>query len=277
MISPRLWPSADTLNSAISRAIVSSGSRSRILITLTSLCSCLVTWSIGCDGAVEHDRHARHRRSSVGPTASVSMLNPRRANRPAMRVSTPGLFSTSTDSTCLRPVWMLPGGLEILEPQDLLCPWFAHRAHHVPCGGAGGDHRVAVLLAAHAHVQHHRALGLDRLAHRVVHLVVRLDAHAGRAERLGELHPVGARAHVDRLVALVPEQLLPLAHHAEVAVVHDEHLHGDVVLAPRSPAPGSSSRGCRRRRGRRRARPGRRPSRRSRRAGRSPSCRGRRS
>src|SRR5436309_7396253 len=34
--------------------------------------------------------------SSVGPTASDSMLKPRRANRPAQRVSTPGRFCTST-------------------------------------------------------------------------------------------------------------------------------------------------------------------------------------
>jgi hypothetical protein len=46
--SPRWTPSAVTLNSASSRATVSAGSRSRIFSTLTSLCSCLVTWSIGC-------------------------------------------------------------------------------------------------------------------------------------------------------------------------------------------------------------------------------------
>ena len=40
----------------------------------------------------------------VGPTASESMLKPRRANSPAMRASTPGLFSARIDSTCLRPV-----------------------------------------------------------------------------------------------------------------------------------------------------------------------------
>ena len=32
--------------------------------------------------------------SSVGPTLRVSMLNPRPLNMPAMRVSTPNLFST---------------------------------------------------------------------------------------------------------------------------------------------------------------------------------------
>ena len=55
------------------------------------------------------------------------------------------------------------------------------------------------------------------------------DAHAGGAVGLGQLDPVGARAHVDRAVAAVPEQLLPLADHAEVAVVHDEDLDRDVL------------------------------------------------
>jgi hypothetical protein len=35
---------------------------------------------------------------SVGPTASESMLKPRRENSPAILTRTPGLFSTSTDS-----------------------------------------------------------------------------------------------------------------------------------------------------------------------------------
>ena len=47
MISLRFSTAAETRNSAISRAIVCSGSMSRILITLTSLWSCFVTWSIG--------------------------------------------------------------------------------------------------------------------------------------------------------------------------------------------------------------------------------------
>ena len=36
--------------------------------------------------------------NGVGPTLSESMLNPRPLNMPAMRVSTPNLFSTRTDS-----------------------------------------------------------------------------------------------------------------------------------------------------------------------------------
>ena len=39
--------------------------------------------------------------SSVGPTASDSMLKPRRANMPEILARTPGLFSTSTLRTCV--------------------------------------------------------------------------------------------------------------------------------------------------------------------------------
>jgi hypothetical protein len=108
MIWPRDSESAVTLNIASSRATASCGSRSRILITLTSLWSCLVTWSIGCRAPSTVSVTRESVGSSVGPTASVWMLNPRRENRPAIRASTPGLFSTSNDRMCLRPVWIPP-------------------------------------------------------------------------------------------------------------------------------------------------------------------------
>ena len=77
-----LEPSAETLNSASSRATASSGSRSRIFSTLMSLWSCLVTWSIGCLAPSTVSVMRDTAGSSVGPTASVSMLKPRRANSP---------------------------------------------------------------------------------------------------------------------------------------------------------------------------------------------------
>ena len=98
----------EILNSASSRATVSSGSRSRILITWTSLWSCLVTWSIGCAAPSTVSVMREIDVSSVAPTASESMLKPRRANSPAMRASTPGLFSTRIDRMCLRPVRLPP-------------------------------------------------------------------------------------------------------------------------------------------------------------------------
>src|SRR3954447_21180265 len=93
--------------------------------------------------------------SSVGPTASVPMLNPRRANRPAMRASTPGLFSTRIDRMCLRPVWMPPLASRSARFRTSFVPGSPIRsADHVAGRLARRDHRVAVLLAAHVYVEH---------------------------------------------------------------------------------------------------------------------------
>ena len=55
------------------------------------------------------------------------MLNPRRANSPAIRARTPGLFSTSSERMCLRPVRPLPT-CEVLELDQLWCAGF-HRPY----------------------------------------------------------------------------------------------------------------------------------------------------
>src|SRR4051794_27602174 len=253
--SARWEPSAPTLNSASSRATVPSGSRSRILITLTSLCSCLVTWSIGCSAPSRVSVIREIDSSSVGPTVSVSMLKPRRAKSPAIRVRTPGLFSTRIDSVGLRPVRrpttasssprlsgpLVPGSPTLMHHPGSGGPRLRARgpgpgcgrgpsSRHVARGLAGRDHRVHVLLARDAHVDDHRAIGRDRAADVVDQRRLVGEAHAGAAVRLGELDEVRPLAHVDVAVALVPEQLLPLTDHAQVAVVDDEHLDGDAVL-----------------------------------------------
>ena len=66
-----------------------------------------------------------------------------------MRVSTPGLFSTRIDRTCLRPVRSAAGRLELLEAEQLLGSWLAHDAQPTMSRAAcaGRDHRVHVLLA----------------------------------------------------------------------------------------------------------------------------------
>ncbi len=51
------------------------------------------------------------------------------------------------------------------------------------------------------------------------------DAHAGEAVGIGQLHVVGAGDRRLGVVARV-EELLPLAHHAQIAVVHDGHFDG---------------------------------------------------
>src|SRR4051794_1910248 len=226
---PRVSPSAEILNSASSRATASSGSRSRILLTFTSLCSCLVTWSIGWSAPSRVIVMRDSVGSSVGPTASVVMLNPRRANSPATRASTPGLFSTSSVRMCLRPVWMPPAASRSDRLRTSLVPGSPMALpDHVPGSLAGRDHRVAVLLLGHVHVEQHGAGSVQRLAHLLDERALLRRAHAGGAVGLGELHPVRALL-VHRGVAAVPEQLLPLTHHPEEEVVHQEDLHWDAV------------------------------------------------
>src|ERR1700731_4112668 len=178
------------------------------------------------------------------------MLKPRLANRPAIRVRTPDLFSTRIESTCLRPVRMFvdassssrlrgslvpgspmtvtsnrrpagssdwndrpPGARLVMGMQTFPSP------DHLARGRAGWDHRVGVLLARDAHVDEHRTVGGDRALDVVDERVLVGEAHAGDAVGLGELDEVGELSHVDVAVFAVPEQLLPLADHAEIAVV----------------------------------------------------------
>src|SRR5690606_11399189 len=97
----RLSASALTLISVSSRCTDWDGSSSTILSTFTSLLSCLVTCSSGSLSTLTTIVMREMSSCSVGPTASESMLKPRRLNSAATRASTPGLFSTSTDSVCL--------------------------------------------------------------------------------------------------------------------------------------------------------------------------------
>src|SRR6266511_5876314 len=178
---------------------------SRILITLTSLWSCLVTWSIGCTAPSRVSVIREMSGSSVGPTASVSMLKPRRLKRPAIRARTPGRFSTMIERTCLRPVSapvaasrsssLIKSGVPASIGLSLVGGLRA--AHHVPRGSAGRDHRVAVLLLGHPHVDEHRPLGLDRVPHHALDLVLVIDHYAGGAKGFGELRPVWAGAHLN--------------------------------------------------------------------------------
>src|SRR5690242_7737489 len=137
------------------------------------------------------------------------MLNPRRANSPAIRVRTPGLFSTRIDSTCLRPVRRPATASSWSSERTSLVPGSPMTAtpltDHVASGLPRRNHRVRVLLAGHAHVDEHGALGGDRLADVVDQGVLVLQADARGAVCAGELDEVRVLAHVDLAVALVPE------------------------------------------------------------------------
>src|SRR5690606_21414627 len=146
--------SARTLTSRSSRWTEPFSSSSTILITLTSLLSCLVTCSSGRASTSTTTVIREISGISVGPTASEWMLNERRANRPATRVSTPGLFSTRTDSVCRVMLHLLPGGragrgrrgraasvLPVPRGRDAACVLDLVVAH--ARGDHGPHHRVA--------------------------------------------------------------------------------------------------------------------------------------
>src|SRR5438552_18529928 len=111
------------------------------------------------------------------------MLKPRRANSPAQRVSTPGRFSTSTES-----VWWVMG-CSVGQPRSRTVPGNAERrvcdeysshtllhpcvvilgpldVDHLGRGAAGGNHRVHLLLVVDAGVDDARRAALQRLRDR---------------------------------------------------------------------------------------------------------------
>src|SRR5215469_11834300 len=106
-----------------------------------SLLSCLVTCSSGCSSQFTTIVMREISSCSVGPTASESMLKPRRENRPAMRTRTPGLFSTSTESVC----WLMSFAAVPVRRDTA-------RELDVVIAGAGCDHRP-----------HHRVLVHDEV------------------------------------------------------------------------------------------------------------------
>src|SRR5947209_808957 len=232
----RLSASALTLIRISSRCTVAPGSSSTILSTLISLLSCLVTCSSGCSSQLTTIVMREISSCSVGPTARDSMLKPRRANRPATRTSTPGLFSTSTDSVCLVIGGTSPVGIEAALELEVVV------------GRAGPDHAPDHGVPVDDEVDHDRAVvylhgPLDGL----VDVAGFLAADALAAVGLGELDEVGDagagqlprradrwQAGVGRMkigvgVALVVEQRLPLPDHAEAAVVDDRDLDRDAL------------------------------------------------
>jgi hypothetical protein len=101
---------------------------------------------------------------------------------------------------------------------------------------AGGDHRPHHRVAVDDEVDDDRAVvDLHRLRDDVVDVLGPLAPQADAAIRVGELDEVrDPRARVRGVqvgvgVALVVEERLPLAHHAEAGVVDDGDLDRDVV------------------------------------------------
>ena len=193
-----------------------------------SLKSCFVTWSSGADATSTSSVIRLNRSSSVGATARLRMLKPRRANRPDTRASTPALFSTSTDSR-----WCRTGDRRCRSGGGHWTKSSPERrvGDDVVVALAGRHHREHLLRGVGAEVDDDRAVvDLVGLLDGRLDLLGRLDPHADAAHGLGPelvVGQVGREVHLG--VALLVEHLLPLADHAEVGVVEDGDLHRDAL------------------------------------------------
>src|SRR6266487_4208056 len=226
----RASASARTLIRISSRCTEAAGSSSTIFSTFTSLFSCLVTCSSGFSAQLTTIVIREISACSVGPTARASMLKPRRANSPAIRTSTPGLFSTSTDS-----VWVVMFGSCSRCARSLYTNKVRRqvpRELDIVVARAGRDHRPHHRVVVDDEVDDDRpVIGLGGGLDHVVHVLGPLAAQSRAAVGLRELAEVGnprpAGAKIGARVALVVEQRLPLPHHAKVPVVDHGDLDGD--------------------------------------------------
>src|ERR1700722_7818123 len=157
------------------------------------------------------------------PTVNETMLTLRRRKRDATRVSTPGLSSTSATNVCS------------MVTNSSLCVFrcFNHRIvgpadHFVQCR-ACGHHRVNGVFFFHQKVYEKRSPGCTRAFDGRLNFGTCADGGTGNAVRVGELDEVGAEDGRGGVV-LVVDELLPLAHHAEEAVVDDGDVDVEVLL-----------------------------------------------
>src|SRR3954471_12269581 len=125
-------------------------SSSTIFRTLTSLLSCLVTCSSGSSSTLTTIVMREMSACSVTPTASESMLKPRRENRAAIRARMPGLFSTRTESVCLDMSCLRLSRSVVFVVAEVGAD--VPGGHDLVVGGACGDHRP-----------HHRVLVDDEV------------------------------------------------------------------------------------------------------------------
>src|SRR3978361_1405686 len=98
-------------------------------MSLINLWSCLVICSRGVSSAETTMVIRDMSFCSVAPTASDSMLNPRRENNAATRASTPGLSSTNTERVCV-----------VVDPA-VICA--APSRWHRSCGARSGRRRAS--------------------------------------------------------------------------------------------------------------------------------------
>src|SRR5918992_1339886 len=185
-ISPRVLVVAFTLMRASSRDTMSSSEISETRTTSMSLSSCLVAWS------------------TVYWSPSTTKV---------MRDS-PGCSLLPT----ARLAMMMPVSTHLENP--LRYRFFHHFMHRL----TGGNHGVNVLILLNDEVHHHRAGNIHGLLNSPGDLGLIGDADSGNAISLGNFYEVWIAGVDSGKKVFVVEEVLPLAHHAQSAVIQNGEL-----------------------------------------------------
>src|SRR5215207_5646572 len=135
--------------------------------------------------------------SWVRPMVKLSIANPRCRNRLTTRFSVHGASSTVATNVCFI-------------------------RNNLRQGGTRHNHRVHAFFTRDLELDQVRSREVHRGLNRAIDLI-RMSYSARRnAVGLGQLHEVGVTVvEHDRLIVGVVEQLLPLAHHAQRAIVEE--------------------------------------------------------
>src|SRR6202034_1429205 len=102
-------------------------------------------------------------------------------------------------------------------------------ADHLMAGRAGGDHGVDRIFLFDEEIDEERAVMAARGLYGGFEVASVADDYAGNAVSVGELDEVRADQRGRFIVALV-EELLPLADHAQIAVVDDRDVDVELLL-----------------------------------------------
>src|SRR5262245_37632246 len=197
--------------------------------TSTSFASWRTTWSRSAGAPRQVIVMREKRLSTTGLTTRLSMLKPRREKTRATRTSTPGLLLTKQEI-----VWIgwsegsrTTGAAALISgaPLGLREPVARLLDQHLGDGGPRRDHREDVVLL-HDLGHHHAGplVVLVRLAQDAVDVGGAADAQRLGPVGLRQLHEVRVALEVGPREPVVVEHLLPLADHAQVVVVDDQHL-----------------------------------------------------
>src|SRR6266487_153026 len=101
--------------------------------------------------------------------------------------------------------------------------------NHVSNSRSRCNHRIHIRFSLNYEIYDHGSFGFHGFAYGRLHVFTLRDTYASQPIGFGQLDIVRASYWRFRVVAAM-EEMLPLAHHSQITIVHDRHLNGDTFL-----------------------------------------------